>query len=80
MGLTFDGLYNNLKITDVNVQTETLYAEGEVVGIEWMVIYKYMIGSELTGEMEVPTGYVDEAKEYIVRKLLKDIDRLGMGE
>ncbi len=78
MGLSAEGLYENLKIIDVVVYTEKLYDGAELIGIDAKFIYKYMLGDKLIGEEEIATDDIEEAKDYIVEILLKGIDELGM--
>lgn len=78
IGLSIDGIIDNIKIIDANVYEEKIYAENEIKYIEVKLIYKYTFLDDLVGEMQISTPDAQEAKEIIARELLKKIDRQGM--
>lgn len=78
MGLSIDGVIDNIKIIDVIVYEEQIYAEGELKDIDIKCRYKYTFLDDLVGEIELSTHDVQEVKEIIARKLLRKIDERGM--
>ena len=78
MGLSIDGVIDNIKIIDVNVCEGKLYAEDELKHIDIKFRYEYTFLDKLAGEIELPISNVPEVKKVIAHDILDKIDERGM--
>ena len=78
MGLSIDGIIDNIKIIDVIVYAEKVYAEDEIRWIDIKFIFEYTFLDKLAGEIELPFSDVLEVKKVIAHEILDKIDERGM--
>lgn len=66
-----DTIYNNLKITDVYLEPEKIYAGSEIIEVNTEYIYIYTLGNKLTGEERIAIRDLEKAKRIITGRIME---------